>query len=78
MLLHGIGEDEDNAWEARSTTKTKLKNFLIEGVNIENADDLQILDLHGIPQHPLHRNNAKVNRPFIFSNLQATMTNDWL
>ena len=66
LLVHGIDEEENNAWETRSTTETKLKKFLIEGLNIENVDDLQILDLHRLPQHPLYRNNTKVNRPIIF------------
>ena len=61
LLVHGIDEEENNAWETRSTTETKLKKFLIEGLNIENVDDLQILDLHRLPQHPLYRNNTKVN-----------------
>ena len=63
MLVHGIDEEENNAWETRSTTETKLKKFLIECLNIENVDDLRILDLH---RHPLYRNNTKVNRPIIF------------
>ena len=66
LLVHGIDEEENNAWETKSTTETKLKKFLIEGLNIENVDDLQILDLHRLPQHPLYRNNTKVNRPIIF------------
>ena len=49
LLVHGIDEEENNAWETRSTTETKLKKFLIEGLNIENVDDLQILDQHRLP-----------------------------
>ena len=50
LLVHGIDEDENNAWETRSTTETKLKKFLIESLKIENVDDLQILGLHRLPQ----------------------------
>ena len=66
LLVHGIDEDENNAWETSSTTETKLKNFLIEGLKIENVDNLQIFDLHRLPQDPLYGNNAKVNTPIIF------------
>ena len=66
MLVRGIDEDKNNAWETRSPTETTLNNFLFEGLKIENVDDLQILDLHRLRQYPLYHNNAKVNRPIIF------------
>ena len=74
LLVHGIDGDENNSWETRCTTETKLKKILIDGLNIENVDDLQILDLHSLPQHPLYCNNAKVNRPIVFK-LPTTTTN---
>ena len=66
LFVHGIDENKNNAWETRSTTETKLKNVSIEGLKIENIDDLQIIDLPRLPQQLLHRNNAKVTRPIIF------------
>ena len=66
MLVYGIDKDENNAWETRFTSENKLKNFLIDSLSIENVDELQTLDLHRLPQHPLYRNNAKLNRPIIF------------
>ena len=66
LLVHGIDEEKNNAWETKSTTEIKLNKFLIEGLNIENVDDLQIFDLHRLPQHPLYRNKTKVNRSIIF------------
>ena len=72
LLVHGIDGDENNSWETRCTTETKLKKILIDGLNVENVDDLQILDLHSLPQHPLYCNNAKVNRPIVFKLPTAT------
>ena len=65
MLVHSIDEYENNAWKTKSPTETKLKNSLIKGLKIKNADDLQILKLQRLPQHPLYCNNVKVNIPII-------------
>ena len=77
LLVHGIDEDENNAWETSSTTETKLKNFLIEGLKIENIDNLQIFDLHSSLNTHYTATMPKWIH-LLFSNLLATMTNNWL
>ena len=45
VLIHGIKEDEGNAWEKREATVQKFKTFLNDGLNI-NPDDVELVDIH--------------------------------
>ena len=53
------------AWETRNTTNIIFKKFLSEGLKIENPEDLPLVDIHRLPQHPIYRNKVKVNRPIV-------------
>ena len=65
LLVHGLPEDSNVAWETRNTTNIIFKKFLSEGLKIENPEDLPLVDIHRLPQHPIYRNKVKVNRPII-------------
>ena len=42
ILIHGIREDENQAWEKRDETVKKFQNFLEKGLKIQDSEDLQI------------------------------------
>ena len=64
VLIHGIKEDEGNAWEKREATVQKFKSFLNDGLNI-NPDDIELVDIHRLPQYPLKKNGKTMHRPII-------------
>ena len=64
VLIHGIEEDEGNAWEKREATVQKFKTFLNDGLNI-NPDDIELDDIHRLPQHPIKKNGKTMHRPII-------------
>ena len=66
LLVHGLEEQSDSAWEKRETTENILRKFLAEGLKIDHPNDISIVDLHRLPQYPLFKNNVKLNRPIIF------------
>ena len=64
VLIHGIKEDEGNAWEKLEATVQKFKTFLNDGLNI-NFDDIELFDIHRLPQYPLKKNGKTMHRPII-------------
>ena len=64
VLIHGIKEDEGNAWEKREATVQKFKLFLNDGLNI-NPDDIELVDIHRLPQYPIKKNGKTMHRPII-------------
>ena len=66
LLVHGLEENPDNDWETRTQTNSIFRNFLTEALQLEKANDLKVVDVHRLPQHPLKTNGVKVNRPIIF------------
>ena len=49
----------------RAQTNSIFQNFLTEALQLEKANDLKLVDLHRLPQHPLETNGVIVNRPII-------------
>ena len=64
VLIYGIKEDEGNAWEKREATVQKFKTFLNDGLNI-NPDDIELVDIHRLPQYPIKKNGKTTHRPII-------------
>ena len=64
--MHGLEENPDNDWETRTQTNSIFRNFLTEALQLEKANDLKMVDVHRLPQHPLKTNGVKVNRQIIF------------
>ena len=64
VLIHGIKEDEGNAWEKREATVQKFKTFSNDGLNI-NPDDIELVDIHRLPQYSIKKNGKTMHRPII-------------
>jgi len=65
ILVHGVPENEETVWETREQTITKFKDFLYYGLKIADTDDIEFVDLHRLPQHPVKRGGKTINRPII-------------
>ena len=65
MLIHGIKEDDNKAWETRDETKAKFNNFVKEGLNIEDPNDIELVDIHRLPQHPVSKFGRRIYWPII-------------
>ena len=63
ILIHGIKEEENLAWEKRDETVKKFKNFLENGLKIQDPEDMNYVDIHRLPQYPLKKNGKTVHRP---------------
>ena len=58
-------EDQDTPWEKRNKTESKFKDFLINGLKINDPDKIEYVDIHRLPQHPLGKNGKNIHRPII-------------
>ena len=65
ILIHGIEEDNDNVWEKRESTIEKFKNFLTNGLKIDDPDDVKFVDIHRLPQHPIKKFGKNSHRAII-------------
>ena len=65
ILIHGLEEDRNSAWETRQETLKIIHQFMRKGLNIENPSRFVFADYHRLPQRPLHKNWQKVDRPVI-------------
>jgi len=65
ILIHGIKEDGDNVWEKREKTIEKFQDFLVQGLKIEDPDDIEFVDIHQLPQHPVKKDEKTFHRPII-------------
>ena len=50
FLIHGIPEDPKNPWESRGSTVKLLRKFLIDGLKVEDFNDLPLVGIHRLPQ----------------------------
>ena len=63
LLVHGLEETEGN--ETKDQTKAIFDKFLTKVLGLA-PDDIDIVDLHCLPQHPIRKEGRKMNRPIIF------------
>ena len=72
LIIHGIEEEKNVAWEGREKTERLLNEFFTEGLQV-NPHEIGIADFHRLPQHPIYRDQKKVDRPII---IQLTTSTD--
>ena len=65
ILTHGIKENSDSPWEKHEKSLDKFHDFLKNGLQIEDPDAVEIVDIHRLPQHPVQRFGRNVVRPII-------------
>ena len=65
ILIHGLKEDRNSAWETREETLKIIHQFMREDLNVENPSRFVFADYHRLPQRPLCKNRQKVDRPVI-------------
>ena len=63
ILVHGI--TEDYPWEKREETVTKFQSFLKDGLKLDEPDDIEFVDIHRLPQHPISTKSKAIDRPII-------------
>ena len=64
ILIHGVEENEENVWENHQQTLQKFDNFLKEALHID-PKNVEVADIHRLPQKPVIRRGVKVTRPII-------------
>ena len=62
ILIHGVKED---IWEKREDTILKFENLLKNGLKIDDPDDIELVDIHRLPQHTLKKNGKRITRPIV-------------
>ena len=65
IVIHGLEEDRNLAWETRQETLKITHRFMREGLHIENPSRFVFADYHRLPQRLLYKNRQKVDRPVI-------------
>ena len=63
LLVHGVEETEGN--DTKNQTKAIFDKFLTKVLGLA-PDDIDIVDLHCLPQHTIRRDGKKMNRSIIF------------
>ena len=71
ILVHGIEEDQECAWETRKKTAEKFDHFLYDAHKMD-PDDVEIEEIHRLPQRPVIKDGKKVIRPIIVKLANAT------
>ena len=65
VLIHGIEEDTESAWETKWASENKFKQFLQNGLKIPNFYAVAVADVHRLPQHPITKKGKRITRPII-------------
>ena len=60
ILFHGIEEDKDDAWETNENILKKINDFLTTVLKID-LRDINVVDIHRLPQPPLIMKSKKIN-----------------
>ena len=63
LLIHALNKNE--VWEKKETNLLIVEKYLQEGLNL-NLQDLNIIDIHRLPQRPLSKQIKKLIRPITF------------
>ena len=43
----------------------KFENLLKNELKIDDLDDIELIDIHRLPQHPLMKNGKRITRPIV-------------
>ena len=65
ILLHGVTEDSNSAWEKKEKTIEKFQDFFKNGITIKDPTDIEYVDIHRLPQYPVQKHGRSVHRPII-------------
>ena len=49
----------------KEETVTKFQSILKDGLKLDKPDDIEFVDIHRLPQHPISRKGKAINRPII-------------
>ena len=71
IVVHGIEEDQECVWETRQKMAEKFDNFLYEALKMD-PDDVEIEEIHRLPQRPVIKDGKKVIRSIIVKLANAT------
>ena len=58
ILIHSIDENIDTAWETRTETEKKIREFLIQALKIPLSHAIAISETHRLPQHVVTKQDA--------------------
>ena len=58
ILVHGIKEDQECAWETRQKTAEKFDHFLYDALEID-PDNVEIEEIRRLPQRPVIKDGKK-------------------
>ena len=72
LLIHGIEETDESAWEKRETTLQLVNDFMKRGLQIEDPATIMLTDYHRLPQQPTYKNGTKVTRPIIIKLINSS------
>ena len=64
ILIHVIEEDNNSVWESHKQTTERFENFLEDALKM-NPDNIEVVDIHRLPQQPIFEKGIKVNRAII-------------
>ena len=63
ILIHGIAETTDSAWENPGQTTALIRTFIKEGLLIQERESVSFVDCHRLPQRSVFRGGVKKNKP---------------
>ena len=70
LLIHGIEENDESAWETKWESENKFKQFLRNGLKIPNFHAVAVADVHRLPQHSITENGKRIT-PLIIVKLTS-------
>ena len=73
LLIHGIEEDTESAWETKQESENKFQQFLQNGPTIPNFHAVAVAEVHRLPQHFITKNGKRITRPI---NIKLTSYSD--
>ena len=62
ILIHGMDENIDTAWETRTETEKKIREFLNQVLKIPSSHAIAVCDAHWLPQHVVTKQGKKITR----------------
>ena len=65
ILIYGIEENIKTAWETRTETEKKIREFLNQALKIPSSHAIAISDAHRLPQHIITKQGKRITRPII-------------
>ena len=65
ILIHGIAETTDSAWENPGQPTALVRTFMKERLLIQEPESVSFVDCHRLPQRSVFRGGVKKNRPII-------------